>query len=150
MVHLSCLYCSSSNINEKVSSIKDTKRFSCDNCGQEFIVRWVPAGDGIEKKVDMVSDFELISCVHCESDKIQKNGILKWGGQRYKCLCCSRHFTVGGIRGTYDDEFKRKIADYYINRRISARKLARKYNISTSTIVTWGKMFRASNGFMGE
>ena len=153
MVHLSCLYCSSNQLQEKTSAIKNTKRFCCGACNQEFVVRWVPSDLELEKKTDLVDIASDIECVHCNGNKIQKNGILKWGWQRYKCLTCSRHFTVGGIRGTYDDDFKVKIADFYINRKISARKLARKYNISTSTIVTWGKMYRAwssSNWFVGQ
>lgn len=150
MVHLSCLYCGSAELNEKSSSVKNTKRFSCKSCFQDFIIRWVVSSSDLAKKVDLPQeDGETIICLHCESDKVQKNWILKGGGQRFKCLSCTRHFTRWGIRGTYDDDFKKRIAEFYVNRKISARKLSRKYNISTSTIVTWWKMFKTGMDFTG-
>ncbi len=83
-----------------------------------------------------------VACPHCASHSVQKNGVLQSGWQRFICADCERHFTLNGIRNTYSDLFREQIADFYINRKISARKLSRKYQLSTSTIVQRWKFYK--------
>lgn len=150
MTYIHCLHCNSSDLRSRESSVEDALALSCEDCGQQFVLRGVSPHTPPKKRSEIVKEMNQMVCIHCGTERIQKNGILKSWWQRYKCLCCKRHFTIGWLRGTYDEEFKMKIAEYYVNRRISARKLSRKYNISTSTIVTWGKMFRSKQNTQGE
>jgi transposase-like protein len=86
------------------------------------------------------------ACPHCGSHKVHKNGILPTGGQRFMCLKCEKHFTLNGARNTYSEGFKNQIAEMYIVRKISARTLAKKYQLSTCTIVHRGKYYKSSQG----
>ncbi len=79
-------------------------------------------------------------CLHCKWEKVQKNWVLPRGWQRYACRDCHKHFTVWWkARGTYDQAFKQKIVDLYCHLHSGAREVAKKFNLSTSTIVEWGK-----------
>ncbi|UFX82918.1 transposase [Candidatus Absconditicoccus praedator] len=83
----------------------------------------------------------LINCFNC-GNKLNKNGKLKSGGQRYRCFSCNKTYTQGGTRGTYTPEFKEKIIDFYCHKKVSARKLAKKFNVSTFSLVNWAKQHR--------
>ncbi|HMT01609.1 MAG TPA: hypothetical protein PKC14_04745, partial [Candidatus Absconditabacterales bacterium] len=83
-----------------------------------------------------------MDCLFCHSDETLKNGTLKGGGQRYKCIDCKKHFTLGGLRGTYTEEFRKKIVEAYCHDRARVRELAQKFELSTSTIVSWAKAHR--------
>lgn len=80
-----------------------------------------------------------MKCLKCPSDQIQKNGVLPGGGQRYKCKDCESHFTLWGLRGTYTDEFRKKIVELYCHTHYAVRELAKKFQLSTSTIVQRSK-----------
>lgn len=94
-------------------------------------------------------DFTHVSsqtfCPHCGSDLVQKNGVLPKGWQRFMCNGCEKHFTINGVRNTYPEQFKNQIGEFYVIRKISARKLARRYGLSTSTVVTWGKQYKQNS-----
>ena len=82
-------------------------------------------------------------CLHCHSDQVQKNGVLPRGGQRYACKDCHKHFTVGWkARWTYDQWFKENIVNLYCHLHTWARDVAKRFNISTSTIVDRGKQHK--------
>lgn len=80
-------------------------------------------------------------CFKCW-DELKKNWKLKSWGQRYRCFSCKTSLTVGWARGTYTPNFKEKIMDMYCHKRISARKLAEKFNISTFSLVSWSKQHK--------
>lgn len=133
----SCLYCQSTDTYLKKDVWSQVKMYKCRNCHQEFVMRGVTERVQSEKK-------KSLACVHCQGERIQKNGKLTGEGQRYRCLDCLRHFTIGGIRGSYSDAFKKQIAEFYVKRKISARTLSKRYGLSTSSIVQWGKMYRSN------
>lgn len=68
--------------------------------------------------------------------------MLPTGGQRWKCVDCGDHFTIGGKRGTYSERFKERIAQQYLHQQKTARELADETGLSTSTIVARGKVHK--------
>lgn len=78
-------------------------------------------------------------CIFCENDNVVKNGQLSSGGQRYKCKSCDKQFHSWGTRKSYDPEFKETVVQDYLHENISARKVAKKYHIATSTLLSWSK-----------
>ncbi len=87
----------------------------------------------------------VLDCLFCHSQDIQKNGVLPRGGQRYNCTACHKHFTVGWEwRGTYDESFKNSIVDRYCHKREGAREVAKKFHISTSTLIQRAKTHKQS------
>ncbi len=87
----------------------------------------------------------VLECLFCHSEDIQKNGVLPRGGQRYNCTACHKHFTVGGEgRWTYDQSFKELIVDQYCHKHTGARDVAKKFHISTSTLIQRAKNHKQS------
>lgn len=78
-------------------------------------------------------------CISCYSKKIKKYWILKGWWQRYKCNDCSHTFTIWGIRGTYDDNFKKKVIENYCHRWEKVVDIIHRYWISTRTLIQWSK-----------
>lgn len=85
----------------------------------------------MSKKVD--------SCINCFGVNVLKNWTLYSWWQRYKCKDCEKSFTVWGVRWSYSEKKINDVSNAYIHNHISARDLAKQYNLSTSTIVNRGK-----------
>lgn len=80
-----------------------------------------------------------MKCLKCLSTHVQKNGVLPSGGQRYKCKECFSHFTLWGLRGTYTDTFRQKIIELYCHSNHAVRRIAKNFELSTSTIIQRSK-----------
>lgn len=83
-----------------------------------------------------------ITCPNCNIDFLKKNWILKSWWQRYRCFSCSKSFSYWWTRWSYSKEFKEKLVDLYCHKNYSAREIAKKYNVSTYSIVAWSKEHR--------
>ncbi|PID34965.1 MAG: hypothetical protein CR971_00400 [candidate division SR1 bacterium] len=84
----------------------------------------------------------MTTCIFCEEGTVVKNGQLSSGGQRYKCKSCDKQFHSGGTRKSYDPSFKETVVQDYLHDKTSARKVASKYHISTSTLLQWSKQHK--------
>lgn len=100
----------------------------------------------INTKVKYLSDYYLymksaniIDCLFCFSHKTKKHGVLKQGGQRYKCNDCHHSFTLGGVRGTYDYGFRQRVIENYCHKQKRAVDVVDHYGISTRTLVKRSK-----------
>jgi len=50
-----------------------------------------------------------ISCPHCQSNTLRKNGYIHSGKQKYECLSCSRQFIEDPQNKIISDDIKKRI-----------------------------------------
>ena len=80
---------------------------------------------------------KVVSCYHCESESIVKNGKSAQGKQRYLCRDCRKTSTENPDFG-YSEERKEEILSAY-QERPSMRGISRIYGISRQTLSAWLK-----------
>ena len=80
---------------------------------------------------------KIISCYHCGSENIVKNGKAPNGKQKYHCKDCDTGSRENPDRG-YSEERKEEILNAY-QERSSMRGIARTYKISRNTLTKWLK-----------
>jgi len=73
-----------------------------------------------------------LSCPHCHSQKIVKNGSIHNGKKKYRCKTCGRQFIENPTKKYIDDQTK-EIIDRLLLERISLRGIARVTKVS----LTW-------------
>ncbi|WKN44378.1 IS1/IS1595 family N-terminal zinc-binding domain-containing protein [Tunicatimonas pelagia] len=80
----------------------------------------------------------MLTCPHCPSSKIVKNGFTSYGKQNYRCHSCQRQ---AGER-TDSVRFKREeILQSLLLERISLRAIARTLNVSLGWVVKRAKQY---------
>jgi len=81
---------------------------------------------------------EVISCPHCDSPEIVKNGVVPNGKQKYLCHLCGRQSRENLSPNGYTEERKEEILRAY-QERSSLRGLRRTFGVSPTTVVGWLK-----------
>ncbi len=81
---------------------------------------------------------KVITCYHCGSEKLVKNGHDPQGKQRYLCRSCGRASLENPAAVGYSEEKKAEILRAY-QERSSLRGLARTFGVSRTTVTAWLK-----------
>ncbi len=82
---------------------------------------------------------EVITCPHCGSDDVVKNGFSPNNGkQKYLCHACSRQSREDPSPNGYTKERKEEILSAY-QERSSLRGLRRTFGVSPTTVIGWLK-----------
>lgn len=81
---------------------------------------------------------QQISCYHCSSEKIVKNGVAPNGKQKYKCKTCGKQSREKPSVNGYEEERKEEILRAY-EERSSLRGLTRTFGVARNTVTRWLK-----------
>ncbi len=82
---------------------------------------------------------EVITCRHCGSDDVVKNGFAPNNGkQKYLCRACGRQSREDPSPNGYTQERKEEILRAY-QERSSLRGLRRTFGVSPTTVIGWLK-----------
>ena len=79
-----------------------------------------------------------LTCRHCESENIVRNGITSNGKQRFLCKDCGKRSRLNPQPNGYPEEEREKILRAY-QERTSLRGLARTFGVSRNTVSRWLK-----------
>jgi transposase-like protein len=79
-----------------------------------------------------------VSCRHCGSENIIRNGMTSNGKQRYECNDCGRRSRENPGTNEYPPERKAEILLAY-QERSSLRGLQRTFGVSRQTVTKWLK-----------
>lgn len=79
-----------------------------------------------------------LTCYHCKSDNIVRNGLTRNGKQRYKCYDCARTSRDLPQPAGYSTDEQDRILRAY-EERSSLRGLERIFGVSRKTVITWLK-----------
>ncbi len=80
---------------------------------------------------------KYVSCYHCGSEQVKRNGFSPNGKQKYKCKACGRASRENADWG-YSEARKAEIPKAY-QERSSLRGLTRTFGVSRTTVSTWLK-----------
>ena len=80
---------------------------------------------------------KVITCYHCGSEKIVKNGKAPNGKQKYHCNECNKGSRENPDTG-YSEERKEEILKAY-QERSSMRGISRTFGVSRNTLTKWIK-----------
>lgn len=80
---------------------------------------------------------QLVSCYHCGSEDIKRNGFAPNGKQKYKCKDCGKASREDPDQG-YSEGRKEEILKAY-QERSSLRGVARTFGVSRTTVSKWLK-----------
>jgi transposase-like protein len=80
----------------------------------------------------------VVSCSHCHSTQLVRNGATADGRQRYLCRACGRRSTADPRPNGYSDE-QRELILRASQERSSLRGLTRTFGISRNTVTSWLK-----------
>jgi transposase-like protein len=80
----------------------------------------------------------VVSCSHCPSTEIVRNGATADGRQRYLCHDCGRRSTADPRPNGYTPEQRELILRAY-QERSSLRGLSRTFGVSRNTVTSWLK-----------
>jgi insertion element IS1 protein InsB len=81
---------------------------------------------------------QVITCYHCNSENIVKNGKAPNGKQKYLCHDCSRQSRENPDSNAYAPQRREEILRAY-QERSSLRGLARSFGVSPNTVARWLK-----------
>jgi len=79
-----------------------------------------------------------LSCPHCHSENIVRNGLATNGKQRYLCQDCGRRSRANPGSNAYSAEERELILRAY-EERSSLRGLVRTFGVSRNTVTKWLK-----------
>jgi transposase-like protein len=79
-----------------------------------------------------------VTCSHCHSPEIVRNGCAPDGRQRYLCRACGRRFREAPRSNAYPDEQRETMLRAY-EERASLRGVRRIFGISRTTLSGWLK-----------
>ncbi len=85
-----------------------------------------------------------VSCIHCGSEQLVRNGHAPNGKQRYRCRACGRQSRENPSSNGYTDERRAEILKA-LQERSSLRGIERTFGVSRSTVTTWMKKRTASS-----
>ncbi len=80
----------------------------------------------------------VVSCPHCHSTSLVRNGRAADGRQRYRCGDCGRRSRELPRVNGYTDEQRDLILRAY-QERMSLRGLARTFGVARNTVANWVK-----------
>ena len=87
-----------------------------------------------------------LTCYHCKSENIVRNGITRNGKQRYKCYDCERTSRDLPQPAGYSTDEQERILRAY-EERSSLRGLERIFGISRKTVTIWLKKKVGASSF---
>src|SRR5215211_5812553 len=70
-----------------------------------------------------------ISCPHCQSHTVRKNGSIHSGKQKYECLACRKQFVEDPQNKTIPDDIKERIRRSLLER-VSLEGICRIFDVS--------------------
>jgi transposase-like protein len=79
-----------------------------------------------------------ITCIHCGSEQLMRNGRAPNGKQRYKCRACGRQSRENPAPNGYTDERRAEILSA-LHERSSLRGIERTFGVSRNTVTAWMK-----------
>jgi transposase-like protein len=79
-----------------------------------------------------------LTCRHCGSDDIFRNGHASNGKQRYKCRTCSRQSRENPSPNGYTEQRRAEILKA-TEERSSLRGVSRTFGVSRNTVTAWMK-----------
>ncbi len=79
-----------------------------------------------------------LTCPHCGSDHLVRNGRASNGKQRYICRACGRRSRENPSPNGYTDERRSEILKA-LHERSSLRGIARTFGVSRNTVTSWMK-----------
>ena len=82
-----------------------------------------------------------LTCYHCNSDNLVRNGLTRNGKQRYKCYDCKRTSRDLPQPNSYSVDEQERILRAY-EERSSLRGLERVFGVSRKTVTGWLKKSR--------
>ena len=85
---------------------------------------------------------EVVSCYHCGSENIVRNGKAPNGKQKYLCRACGRQSREDPASSAYPPERREEILRAYQERRSSLRGLTRTFGVARNTVTRWLKKSR--------
>ena len=80
-----------------------------------------------------------LTCRHCGSENIVRNGITSNGKQRFLCKDCRKRSSQNPQPNGYTEEQREKILRAYQEERSSIRGLRRTFGVSRNTVSSWLK-----------
>ena len=80
----------------------------------------------------------VVSCSHCQSTEVVRNGATADRRQRYLCRDCGRRSTADPRPNGYTEEQRELILRAY-QERSSLRGLTRTFGVSRHTVTSWLK-----------
>ena len=81
---------------------------------------------------------KIVTCRHCDSENIIKNGIAPNGKQKYRCKACKKQSREDPSPNGYTEPRKEEILSAY-EERSSLRGLERTFGVARSTVSRWLK-----------
>lgn len=87
---MNCPECNSTNLYKK-GTRAGKQRYKCKECGRYFVEGTPFVGRQVKLPPPE------ISCPHCNSSKVRRDGMLETGRQRYKCLECGKGFSSNTV-----------------------------------------------------
>ena len=78
----------------------------------------------------------VVSCSHCQSTAVVRNGVTADGRQRYLCHTCGRRSSADPRPNGYTEEQRELILRAY-QERSSLRGLTRTFGVSRNTVTSW-------------
>jgi transposase-like protein len=79
-----------------------------------------------------------MTCLHCGSDQLVRNGRAPNGKQRYKCRACGRQSRENPAPNGYTDARRAEILNA-LHERSSLRGIERTFGVSRNTVTAWMK-----------
>lgn len=81
---------------------------------------------------------EVVSCRHCGSESVVKNGFAPNGKQKYRCKDCGKASRENPSSRGYPEARKEEILRAY-QERSSLRGLSRTFGVSRNSVTKWLK-----------
>ena len=81
---------------------------------------------------------KILTCYHCDSENIIKNGVAPNGKQKYRCKDCKKQSREEPSVNGYTENRKEEILSAY-EERSSLRGLERTFGVARSTVSRWLK-----------
>lgn len=79
-----------------------------------------------------------ITCIHCGSEQLMRNGRAPNGKQRYKCRACGRQSRENPASNGYPEQRRAEILSA-LHERSSLRGIERTFGVSRNTVSAWMK-----------
>jgi len=84
-----------------------------------------------------------VSCPHCGSDQLARNGRAPNGKQKYRCKACKKQSRENPTPHAYSEERREEILRAY-EERSSLRGLERTFGVSRTSVISWIKKGRTA------
>ena len=84
----------------------------------------------------MLSTTLVHRCLHCQGERLYKNGHTNHGAQRAKCKDCQRTFTLAPKGPRHSPALKQQVLSAYQDR-MSLRGIQRTFGVCYQTVMKW-------------